>query len=60
KVYELSTTDFSVDREAASPGGAPYGIGGDASTIWHCDYVIDKVYELDAAVGPAPGRRWRS
>ncbi len=46
KVYELSTTDFSVDREVASPGAYPSGIGGDANTIWHCDYFADKVYEL--------------
>jgi len=48
KVYELSTTDFSVIRSAASPGGYGYGIGGDANTIWHCDADIDLIYELYA------------
>lgn len=46
QVYELSTTDFSVDRQANSPGAAPYGIGGDSSTIWHCDPGTNLIYEL--------------
>jgi len=43
RIYELSTTDFSVIRSALSPwlpyglGRAPEGIGGDANTIWFCD-----------------------
>ena len=46
KVYELSTTDFSVVRSAGSPSIRPYGIGGDSSVIWHGDSNADKVYEL--------------
>ncbi|KKM06078.1 hypothetical protein LCGC14_1747640 [marine sediment metagenome] len=36
-------------RSAASPGGAPLGIGGDANTIWHCDVATDQIYELSTA-----------
>ena len=35
-----------VSRYASSPSTYPFGIGGDADTIWHCDYDADKVYEL--------------
>jgi len=38
-----------VIREAASPSTSPYGVGGDANTIWHCDGDADKVYELDTS-----------
>ena len=50
KVYELSITDFSVDRQANSPSSSSRGTGGDAATIWHCDINTDLVYELDAAL----------
>ena len=33
-------------RSANSPSVTPYGIGGDANTIWHCDRSTDKIYEL--------------
>ncbi len=46
RIYELSTTDFSVVRFAAGPVNFATGIGGDANTIWHCDVDADKVYEL--------------
>jgi len=46
RVYELSYTDFSVIRYASSPGGWPWGIGGNASKIWHCDLGDNLVYEL--------------
>ena len=46
KVYELSTTDFSVVRSTSSPSSGPSGIGGDSNVIWHCDSDTDKVYEL--------------
>ncbi|KKK68092.1 hypothetical protein LCGC14_2947550, partial [marine sediment metagenome] len=26
-----------IVRQANSPSTSPLGIGGDASTIWHCD-----------------------
>ena len=39
---------------ATSPSTQPRGIGGDANTIWHCDYSADKVYELDAAAVTIP------
>jgi len=58
QVYELSTVDFSVVRQAASPGVAawgPHDIGGDANTIWHVDVITDEIYELDAAAGAAAG-----
>ncbi|GAI66913.1 unnamed protein product, partial [marine sediment metagenome] len=45
-IYELLTTDFSVDRSALCPAPWPYGIGGDADTIWHCDVNSDIIYEL--------------
>jgi len=48
RVYELSTTDFSVVRYAASPSAAPAGVGGDAEKIWYCDYGVDIIYELSA------------
>ena len=35
-----------VIRYAASPSNLPYGIGGDANTIWHCDRNESKIYEL--------------
>ena len=35
-----------VIRSAASPSSLPFGIGGDANTIWHGDTVVDRVYEL--------------
>jgi hypothetical protein len=38
-----------VQRQAASPSSFPFGIGGDANTIWHNDTSSDKVYELDTA-----------
>ena len=57
KVYELSTSDFSVDRSAAAPLALPLGIGGDAKTIWHCEITDQKVYELDAAPPNQPGTR---
>jgi hypothetical protein len=50
KVYELSTTDFSVVRSVASPSTTPTGIGGDNTVIWHGDYNTDLIYELDEAV----------
>jgi len=37
KVYELSTTDFSVVRSASSPQGQGLGMGGDADTIWYSE-----------------------
>ena len=46
KVYELSVSDFSVVRQAASPYMNPSGIGGDPNVIWHCDSFADKVYQL--------------
>jgi len=46
KIYELKTTDFSVDRQGSAPGGVNFGIGGDENTIWHCCDVSDKIYEL--------------
>ncbi len=54
RVYELSTTDFSVIRYASSPDSDPSGIGGDSNTIWHCDYYTDDIYELDT--GAPAGR----
>jgi hypothetical protein len=49
KLYELSTSDFSVVRNIASPNTGPSGIGGDTNTIWHCDYNIDLIYELNTS-----------
>ena len=46
KLYELSTSDFSVVRNIASPSTGATGIGGDSNTVWHCDYNIDRIYEL--------------
>lgn len=38
-----------VLRSAASPSLTPFGIGGDANTIWHCDENVDVVYELSTS-----------
>ena len=36
-----------IVNQANSPGVQPYGIGGDANTIWHCDKGLpDKIHEL--------------
>ena len=35
-----------VIREASSPSTSAFGLGGDASTIWHCDANARDVYEL--------------
>lgn len=37
---------FDNLRSATSPSSSPYGIGGDANTIWHCDASADLIYEL--------------
>jgi hypothetical protein len=39
----------NIIRSASSPSSSPSGIGGDANTIWHCDYNSDKIYELDTS-----------
>ena len=46
-VYEIGT-DLSVIQESSSPGGNPNGIGGDSTTVWHCDATEGKIYELAA------------
>ena len=38
-----------VIRSAPSPSTRPYGIGGNANTIWHCDADTNRVYELSTA-----------
>ena len=35
-----------VIRSRSSPSSNPYGIGGDVSTIWYCDYLINEIREL--------------
>lgn len=46
RVYELSTTDFSVVRQGdvGDPSIIGVGVGGDANTIWFLD--VNLVYEL--------------
>jgi len=36
-------------KSAASPSTIPSSIGGDSSTIWHCDDANDVVYELNTS-----------
>ena len=43
-----------VQQQAASPSSIPFGIGGDANTIWHNDTSSEKVYELDANINQPP------
>jgi len=54
RVYGLSATDFSVQVWASGPGADQRGIGGTNLKIWHCDWNLQKVYELDTgAAAPA-------
>jgi hypothetical protein len=46
-LYELSTSDLSVVRSAATPIETPRGIGGTTNTVWFVSNFDDKVYELD-------------
>lgn len=36
-----------IVRFENSPTSEPSGIGGDASTIWHCEDTTNQIYELD-------------
>lgn len=45
-LYELNTSDFSVDRSGHPQGAFANGIGGTDTVIWHCDNQTDDVYEL--------------
>ena len=46
-VSELSTTDLSKVKNAASPSTWPTGVGGNSGILWCCDRDSDKIYELD-------------
>lgn len=46
KVQELSIEDFSLIREASSPGPSPDGIGGTSGVLWHSDWDDKRNYEL--------------
>lgn len=45
KYYELSTTDFSVIRNAVASQN-PQGIGGDSGKIWECEETNHRISEL--------------
>ena len=48
RVWELLTSDLSIDRFANAPGGGAAGIGGDSNKIWLSDVSGD--YYLKIAV----------
>jgi len=46
RIVEVSETDFSVVRSAASPSTDPHGAGGTDTVIWFAETPVTQVYEL--------------
>lgn len=38
-----------IIRSAPTPTATPYGIGGNATKIWHCEGTTDRIYELNVS-----------
>jgi len=49
RLHELSPADLSSVRNVDTPGDNTWGVGGDAATIWLCDYSLSNNYQIDAA-----------
>jgi len=46
RIVEVSPTDFSIVRSAASPSTDPHGAGGTDTVIWFAETPVTAVYEL--------------
>jgi len=36
-----------VIRSFATPGGTPMGLTFDGKYLWHCDYLLGLIYQID-------------